>query len=719
MLSIFNPVRSVQGLAGKAESCAFGHRAIRAAATLGLSLLFAVGPTPWTASALAIGIDTSHALYDCADTNVSVSGTISAQARPASHIIDFSNAPAGTPIHITFRSDADGETVLSTGLVGPAPGSAAGGGQHIFTEALAQDSEDWRVTGSDNAAAIALTLMPPAAEGERAAVSYWVSCHAPRHFSVTADGNGAEPSDAGHFTVHVNLPASHDMTLGYALGGTAEAGADFETPAGQVSIPAGAIAADIPLAVLDDALQEGTENVTLTLLPNDEGMLEDGAANATIEIADDEKLAIETGPGPFVVTEPDGPSSTEIPVHLSDAPQEDVTLAVAVDDDSEIEVKQAVLTFTPENWQEPQLLRVDARPDGIADGDQTADVVISDKGANVAVKIAVVVRDANGKFGAFGSNGEAEAFEGASRTFLRQRLRLLAENVAHLPDSGTAAAPIALHGSDGTVSADLKLSSNATARADRKPGSTRLWSDATASFFTGTGDASKGGFLNARLGTDVAISDGALLGLVVSLDAIDLKDAAGDAHTKGTGWLAGAYLDATVAGDMSLNVMALAGTSSNDMTLSGFSAPITARFGTERALLSAELTGRYDMSGFTVKPNLRASYGAEFGSDSTLSDGLGGSLDVPGVNMEFASLSAGADVNWLKDLGDVSVEPFVGGDVGWEWASGNTSAPVLGLRGGVTAHTAAMDVSARAQWHGHLQDHQQDFAATLSASVRF
>ena len=84
---------------------------------------------------------------------------------------------------------------------------------------------------------------------------------------VSAGTNGAEPSTDGSFTVSLTAASATDVTVNYDFtGSTATLGSDFTDPlAGALVIPAGQLSGTIPIHVLDDAIVEPTEGVTLNL----------------------------------------------------------------------------------------------------------------------------------------------------------------------------------------------------------------------------------------------------------------------------------------------------------------------------------------------------------------------------------------------------------------------------------------------------------------------
>ena len=85
--------------------------------------------------------------------------------------------------------------------------------------------------------------------------------------SDAAEGsNGAPVTGAFRITRTANLGV--DVTVAYAVGGTAQSGTDYEALAGDVTIPAGVGFADVTVTPVDDSALEGPESITLTLLPS-------------------------------------------------------------------------------------------------------------------------------------------------------------------------------------------------------------------------------------------------------------------------------------------------------------------------------------------------------------------------------------------------------------------------------------------------------------------
>jgi hypothetical protein len=70
---------------------------------------------------------------------------------------------------------------------------------------------------------------------------------------------------SGRFTIKQSAASSVATTVNYTIGGTAASGSDFTAISGSAVIPAGQTFVDVLIPVLNDALVEATESVTITL----------------------------------------------------------------------------------------------------------------------------------------------------------------------------------------------------------------------------------------------------------------------------------------------------------------------------------------------------------------------------------------------------------------------------------------------------------------------
>ena len=89
------------------------------------------------------------------------------------------------------------------------------------------------------------------------------------------------------FTVTLNRAASGTVTVDYATSdGTAAAGSDYTATSGSLTFAAGETEQTVSVPVLDDAHDEGSETLTLTLSNPSGAYLEDGTATGTITNTD-------------------------------------------------------------------------------------------------------------------------------------------------------------------------------------------------------------------------------------------------------------------------------------------------------------------------------------------------------------------------------------------------------------------------------------------------
>ncbi len=115
---------------------------------------------------------------------------------------------------------------------------------------------------------------------------------------TASDNQGAEPgSDDGEYTVtlynNLGVPilAPRNITVNYAVSGTATSGSDYTALTGTVTIPTNSLSVTIPLDVLDDALAEcSDESVIVTLLGTSDVELGSPSV-ATVTILDDEDIS--------------------------------------------------------------------------------------------------------------------------------------------------------------------------------------------------------------------------------------------------------------------------------------------------------------------------------------------------------------------------------------------------------------------------------------------
>ncbi|MEQ1854019.1 MAG: Calx-beta domain-containing protein, partial [Chthoniobacteraceae bacterium] len=179
------------------------------------------------------------------------------------------------------------------------------------------------------------------------------------------------------------------LTVNYAISGTATNGVDYQTLSGSVVIPDTQSGVDVVMTPNDDAIVEGTETVTLTVLAG-AGYGPDRPSSATFEIADNESPLLTVGfqQSAIVTTEQPGPLGEyrDLPVVLSAASPNTLTVGYnsaggsATGDDVDWAFVDAAngnavipggtLTFLP--GVTAQSIRIRIKNDGVAESGETA-----------------------------------------------------------------------------------------------------------------------------------------------------------------------------------------------------------------------------------------------------------------------------------------------------------------------------------------------------------
>jgi hypothetical protein len=216
--------------------------------------------------------------------------------------------------------------------------------------------------------------------GDRVMVSAW-------HETVTEIVAATNPKNIGKFYISRKNTAG-DLTVSYAIGGTAINGSDYTALSGSVTIPDGASGVDVVFTSINDTLPEGTETVTLTVLAAT-GYGVDIPSTATLYIADNETLPVSVGYQTATGTTTEAPGALgeyrDIAVTLTAASADAVTVeytsgggtAAGNDIDwtfvdaanANTPIPGGTLVFPPGTTS--QTVRIKVRDDGVAEGNET------------------------------------------------------------------------------------------------------------------------------------------------------------------------------------------------------------------------------------------------------------------------------------------------------------------------------------------------------------
>ena len=236
------------------------------------------------------------------------------------------------------------------------------------------------ITDDDDAEPPAITLvLTPASIGENAGVSTVTATVTPASseaFAVTVSAEAVDPAVAGDFTLS-------GATLMFAAEATQSTG-------------------EVTIAAVDNDEDAPDKTVTVSGTVSLEGVT--APPDATLTITDDDGAVVEPPPvergvdissaTPTIVEGDETGGSYS--VKLTAEPSEDVTVTVSAPAGSGLTVEPARLTFTPDDWQVAQDVKVTAAANDDAD-DRTVTLTHAATGAgydNVAIAdVAIAVTD--------------------------------------------------------------------------------------------------------------------------------------------------------------------------------------------------------------------------------------------------------------------------------------------------------------------------------------
>jgi hypothetical protein len=132
-------------------------------------------------------------------------------------------------------------------------------------------SDPVRISVSTNPPLVTIYAIDPIAVEGQFCVSnwWWTTSGSTGVWTTTSPGWRTNycSTNTATFVVRRSGQTNSDLTVYYAIGGTASNSVDYLTLPGQVTIPAGRYAARIAVVPIDDGIPEGIETVLLALQP--------------------------------------------------------------------------------------------------------------------------------------------------------------------------------------------------------------------------------------------------------------------------------------------------------------------------------------------------------------------------------------------------------------------------------------------------------------------
>jgi trimeric autotransporter adhesin len=179
-------------------------------------------------------------------------------------------------------------------------------------------------------------------------------------------------------TIPVTISGIHnqDVTVDYTVtGGTASGGGvDYTLTSGSATIVTGQTSTTITLTIVDDALVEPGETVTITLSnPSNATLGGSTVCTYTITNNDSHGFSIVESGGSTYVTE--GGASDSFTVALTSVPGSNVT--VTLTNTSQVVSNPSLVTFTAGNWNTPQTIAVTSVDDNLVEGNHQSNLVFT------------------------------------------------------------------------------------------------------------------------------------------------------------------------------------------------------------------------------------------------------------------------------------------------------------------------------------------------------
>lgn len=203
------------------------------------------------------------------------------------------------------------------------------------------------------------------------------------------------------------------------------------------------------------------------------------------------------------------------------------------------------------------------------------------------------------------------------------------------------------------------------------------WVEVHVSAYNDTvlGTPDKGDFGVVYAGADWLINNGLMVGFLVQGDGT--KETTADSTTQGFGWMAGPYVSAELAPGVVLDLRGAWGQSSNSVSQDIMGTTWDGDFDTTRWLVRGKLSGTYERDHWVLTPSAAIAYMSEHKKAFTVSDGIGGTVPVPGDNLALGRVTIGPELAY-RDVHETYIaEPYGAIRILWDF----TEAGLLSMDG--------------------------------------
>jgi hypothetical protein len=262
---------------------------------------------------------------------------------------------------------AQGTATFTVGQLGGGGVYAAGSSG----QTLVDGSYYWRVKTSDEGA-----LSSAFSTAHSGAIAFRVDGAARALQFAYADGSGPESVTATSVRVIVDVPHFEDVTVNYALSGTATGGGvDYTLAAGTATIAAGQTSTTIPLVIVNDSVSEASESVVLTL-SSPHGVNTSLGSNTTFTytITDNDVAGVTLSKTSATVTE--GGATDSYTVVLNTEPTSTVQVVLS-SPSAQFTLSTSTLTFATSVWNIPQSVTLMAVDDAVVESPTSGTITLN------------------------------------------------------------------------------------------------------------------------------------------------------------------------------------------------------------------------------------------------------------------------------------------------------------------------------------------------------
>ncbi len=355
--------------------------------------------------------------YDSVSRNLAVAVTdddtgreqagaeVSVSFERASYAAEEGGSPARVTVRVMLNADPEREITvpLSVGLNGGATDEDYEGvpGQISFGPGELEKTFDITATDDnldDDDESLTLgfgTLPERVIEGSPASARISIQDNDDPMAAVSFDQSNYETEEGGSptlVTVFLSVDPEREVTIPLTVSfGNGATMADYSGGPSSLSFKSGETEKNFALTAVDDRVDDDDESVTLGFGTLTHRVDAGRQLNASVRIIDNDERGVTVSAAALTVPEGGAGSYTVV---LHSAPTSPVTIEITVQENTEVSVDAAQLSFSAENWDAPQEVVVRALDDDDAVVDRvTLDHAITggDYGEVTAPSVAVTV----------------------------------------------------------------------------------------------------------------------------------------------------------------------------------------------------------------------------------------------------------------------------------------------------------------------------------------